>query len=990
MRLSEKDRLNREINEGIANFVKRDNVNYDLQPIDLELEKEIRQEIKLFDEKQQQNLTEQTKGFLVEAGEGLSFGLLGEAYAAITAATTEKDYLEALDAYEDARDEFKRNNPNLANAAFGAELLTSIMTGAGIIKGLNTLGIKSLAKQGAIEGGMYGAFSGESIEERATLGSTGVLLGGSIGKVVDIALTPSSLKGLRKESDDNVDFREAPDAPDIDDVPTDFQRKQREAAANKILTAVYNPIYMRKPLKEAKTAGEFYEGVKTAVGSFYTNKIFGISDSIQMDVSPEVGALVARVFEVAQKKTSVATNKLFSDNFMQAIQKTVDDETAMGAFLDYGAGHLGKTRDESLKNLREILLGVNKSYKAVTDDEMFEIAKYLNYSTGKNNALNKTVFGATFREDQSHLHTRLVGDKLKEKSKVSNAEDIQDFIEDRGFLQRTRGKYTDNEGAPNRPNPMHYEHPIISDLKRLNMLEILSEISQKFGMNVTPAVQAKRLTEVTNRNVEYAKALNDVSDAIKKEEPISEIKRLSKILENAEVRVAAIEGDPKRNIPKMNIQLTPKEFMQEFEDMLVDRGLTREGAQYSRKLVSDEVMGLDATPHPAIQAINSFAYATTLAGPMSAILNLADAPLVGAKHGGRASLAAIKMASPFKKPAMPELDALGLDNQTMGEFINQANLVLSDKKDFLSKTAKRMREGTDFLMKGSTFRFFDEVGKKGVMRGVLVKAADDAAIDAFDDTGKKIGTKLRDNWSFYFNDVELDVIEKQLRKHGANWDKYTGPGKELIEELMVSGLGQQQLISAAGRSAAWARNPNLRPLWALRGFVIKQQALALREVMGNLKAGKPKEAVEFLGRYAALGAGGYAIINESRQFVFGDGNASFGGLVRGYGDAWASLLTLNTLGLNDYQFGQIQKNGILFTLAEGLVPLAIDRPFDIGGRLVDALDGDRYFREVAADALPIIKQTTRGVRNVEGMFNLGVTEPIGQAAETILERKPRD
>ena len=140
----------------------------------------------------------------------------------------------------------------------------------------------------------------------------------------------------------------------------------------------------------------------------------------------------------------------------------------------------------------------------------------------------------------------------------------------------------------------------------------------------------------------------------------------------------------------------------------------------------------------------------------------------------------------------------------------------------------------------------------------------------------------------------------------------TGDGAKLIEELLFAGLGQQQLISAAGRPAAWARNPNLRPLWALRGFVVKQQAcVALREVMGNIKAGKPEKAAQFLGRYASYGAGGYAVINEGRQFIFGDGEMSL--------MDWcvvtvmllpASLLTANTLGLNDYQYGQIKQNGV--------------------------------------------------------------------------------
>ena len=94
----------------------------------------------------------------------------------------------------------------------------------------------------------------------------------------------------------------------------------------------------------------------------------------------------------------------------------------------------------------------------------------------------------------------------------------------------------------------------------------------------------------------------------------------------------------------------------------------------------------------------------------------------------------------------------------------------------------------------------------------------------------------------------------------------------------------------------------------------------MREVVGNIKAGKPEKAKQFLGRYALYGAGGYAVINEGRQFVFGDGEVSAGGLLRGYGDAWASLITANTLGLNDYQYGQIQQNGILPTLILGMEP----------------------------------------------------------------------
>ncbi len=68
-----------------------------------------------------------------------------------------------------------------------------------------------------------------------------------------------------------------------------------------------------------------------------------------------------------------------------------------------------------------------------------------------------------------------------------------------------------------------------------------------------------------------------------------------------------------------------------------------------------------------------------------------------------------------------------------------------------------------------------------------------------------------------------------------------------------------------------------------------------------------------------------------------------------------------------------------------MVPIAVDRPFDIGSRVVDAIDGDRYLQEPIVDALPIVKQSARGVRNVGSMFGLDV-EPV----ESLLERKPRN
>jgi hypothetical protein len=499
------------------------------------------------------------------------------------------------------------------------------------------------------------------------------------------------------------------------------------------------------------------------------------------------------------------------------------------------------------------------------------------------------------------------------------------MFEDPAFEQRTRGSYLD-EADPRRPDPSEYENPIVSDMRRIFKMQRLAEIQRKFGVRIDDYKAGPRRQGALDRS--------------------------SVVIE----RTGEMATDPMlltRNLQKAATDpLTPDEFMDALKFTLIKKGISEEGAEFAVREMTEAIMGQAKTPHPLIQAANSLAYALTLAGPLSAVLNFADIPLLGAKYGGGAVREGLKVATPFKKVPNADLKKMGLNNQTFGEFVNIINDQASDASNWMVTTAEKMRNTANFLMKGSGFAAFDQVGKQGVMRGILKSAADDA----------NAGT-LADNWGFYFNKAELDILSGQLKKHGIDWRNYTGKGKELVEELMFAGLGQQQLISAAGRPSAWARHPNLRPLWALRGFVVKQQALALREVMGNIKAGKPEKAAEFLGRYAVYGAGGYAAINEGRQFIFGDGEASFSGLARGYGDAWASLLTANTLGLNDYQFGKIKENGIMLTFAQGLLPIAVTRPFDIAGTAIGVADREYPVARLASE-LPLFRDVGRVTRNI--------------------------
>lgn len=873
-------------------------------------------------------------------GQGVTLGLLDELGATVRAATSDKSFREALDEYEVAQAIFEKENPDLAETTLFLNIVGSIPTSFGVAGAFAKAG-SSLTKAGAFEGAVAGGATGETFEERVFGSSIGGLAGLTLGRLVEAATTPSSAGGLKTKADEIADEAEA-----INDQGQ--LRAIQEAENQAVYREVDNPQYTRKPLGEAQTAGELWTGLTGALKNFYDDKLTGVSDRLMRRVSMDVGARYQRADETALRVIQQDLGDL-SESLVPVIKIVNESERAKGVLLDFAAGRLGKTFDDSLARLETELA------KDLNTEHFASLKRYLSYSKNKNETLNKSLFGADF-DDATYLHTRNTAFRQRLKDQGRTDDEIEEIFEDPAYKERTRGAYLDNrplqpEVGPDgkkivrkRPTPSEYENPIVSDMRRIFKMERLNQIQQKFGVDIDAYKAGPRADEALMRS----------------SEPVF-----------LGQRTGEMSTDPillTRNYEKAATDpLTPTEFMDAFVYTLTQKGISQEGANFARQQINQALMGQASAPHPLIQAANSLAYSLTLAGPLSAVLNLADIPLLGAKYGGAAVREGMKATVPGKFKAVPNADLkkMGLNNQTFGEFVNIINDQATDSTGWMASTAAKMRESTDFLMRKSGFAAFDRIGKQGVMRGVLKSAADDAEAG-----------KLADNWGFYFNQAELDILEGQLKKHGTDWRKYTGKGSELIEELMFAGLGQQQLISAAGRPAAWARNANLRPLWALRGFVVKQQALALREVVDNIKAGRADKAAEFLGRYAVYGAGGYAAINEGRQFIFGDGEVSASGVAMGYGDAWASLLTANTLGLNDYQYGKIKENGILATFAQGMLPIAITRPFDIASTTIGVIDREYPVARLASE-LPLFRDVGRLSRNVGERFDIDSLAEVG-------------
>ena len=183
-------------------------------------------------------------------------------------------------------------------------------------------------------------------------------------------------------------------------------------------------------------------------------------------------------------------------------------------------------------------------------------------------------------------------------------------------------------------------------------------------------------------------------------------------------------------------------------------------------------------------------------------------------------------------------------------------------------------------------------------------------------------------------------------------------------------------------------------MWALRGFAIKQLALAEKNVVDNILEGNIKEAVDYMKRYVIFAAGSFGLLNEARQWMWGDGNFTVGGVLMGMGDQIVSTASINTIGLNDYQWGRMMRNGVALTWLESLIPIGLDIPKDIILNIADAADGSVSGKEgltwgqraaYPAVQFPIFKQTGRMFDNLADttLFGIPIQAPLPQPLDDI-------
>lgn len=337
--------------------------------------------------------------------------------------------------------------------------------------------------------------------------------------------------------------------------------------------------------------------------------------------------------------------------------------------------------------------------------------------------------------------------------------------------------------------------------------------------------------------------------------------------------------------------------------------LPEEVASRGARIIEDMVIGSQQNASAVAQLISTLSYGGTLMSLKSAVLNLHDVFVSPILNGVAATVRGAARTFNMRQESFVDPKLTGINRQTQGEFANKMVDELSrmaDDSDYLTKLNKKTSKGLEIGMKATLFSSMDGLGKRAIMNSVIENGYDLAKKGEFNS-----------KWANYFSEADRFTIINAFRKHGKNIEAMSEKEVRLMTDLAYAGLGQQQLISVAGRPLAWATNPNLRPLYTLMGFAIVQRSILRKKVLDNLADGNIGQAAQNAGMYVASAGVGYAVLDEARDFVFSAGEDKISGeelLFKAVVDQPLSVLTLNKAPVDQYRYNQFKANPFEFAV----------------------------------------------------------------------------
>jgi len=236
------------------------------------------------------------------------------------------------------------------------------------------------------------------------------------------------------------------------------------------------------------------------------------------------------------------------------------------------------------------------------------------------------------------------------------------------------------------------------------------------------------------------------------------------------------------------------------------------------------------TPNTVLQTIRDLGYASTIANPFTAIIQLGDLAASGALKGFKNTLAAL-----FKTKDVDAIE-LGITQATQ-----EMSLAPTKTGNLLNK-----------LLKGTGFTRLDRLGKDTIINASIRRARGLAKSD-------KGRAELKKRYGAAFGD-EFDSFIDDLQ---------TGKISENIKLFAFNEISDMQPVSLLEMPETYLNNPDGRIFYMLKSFILKQYDVVRRELVqewGKASTKAEKAAVAKKGAalfgYLAVGNAGTGIIRD--------------------------------------------------------------------------------------------------------------------------------
>lgn len=826
-------------------------------------------------------------------GDGVFLGW----YEEMEALASDKPYDEAVEEIRAEKAEYALENPK---EAFWAEALPAAALGLGVLpRALGKAGVKSMAGQGAIELGVYGAGTGEGIEEKVEQGLLYAVSGGAFGRALD-AFVPSSSadivsksKELRKKSRETIS---------VEDPPPVNTTEELTARARELYEVYYPQIGARsqgKPPKPKRVAGGYeYAGVFIPGNRKAGYDVPGVGKVGSLkEVEEAVDSQFTRMHkEIEELQVEFVTRKELKQEAEFPELKVLDKVKETKVY------ELGRT---ALKPVGRFWQKAGRFLDTGEDTLYYEVSPQLagDVKIAAEESLREmNTFYDTYVVPLANVVQLWRTDKEVAKAMLDYARGL----DKRGqFLARLQQagvddseignvvKYLDARAKVFQEQRFNLGNEALARTDRLHVQVIADKVEDihiRNGRDFIKIQQDQSKKALRNREVATDEMIEGYQNPF-----LTDFRLLNQnsLLNNISKRVDVGPIGTKSPSGEEAFTRLTERFAQDLPENVAERGVN---------IIYDIVAGSQQIPPAWAQLLSTLSYGGTLMSLKSAVLNLHDSFVSPLLNGVGASIRGTARAFQSGKSFVDPMTT-GLSRQTQGEFAGKLmdNLAeMAGDVDALRKANRVAAQGLEKGMKWTLFTGMDTIGKRAVMNAVIEHGYNAARQGNF-----------AQKWGNYFTEKEMYRMINAFRKHGTDLEAMSNKELDLLTTLAYAGLGQQQLISIAGRPLAWGLKPALRPLYTLMGFAIVQRSLLRRKVLDKLIDGDLNDAAKFASLYIASAGVGYAVLDESRDYVFSAGEDKVTPeefLFKALVDQPLSVLTLNKAPTSQFQYNRMKAN----------------------------------------------------------------------------------